>query len=570
MTNGTSSVLYPPIFDGVAAPAFLYTANGWTCKIDFSLSEFNTIDQYKIKNNKITGIQITIKDSATNRSVANSATEIIFKEIPENQSYITITNNDVTSFQKNHFYKVQIRFTDSGASEVPATPSASWINNNLAHFSEWSKVILIYGVDEVTAKINTLAPNSSNFNECDSEITLSTAFTTTDSEKVRYCNFKIYETNDDKTDLYLIEESGQILCKNNSASYDIKHRLLKNEKIKIKLQIITTNLYSWGEERIWLYTNNKDDTAWSGATLTADTLNELGIIKLNLNLNSALSSKTITIKRLNSRDNFYTYETLFQTTVNLQKGDNTWIDNTIEPGIYYQYKIINETDNKSILLNTPILCYAEDLFLTTAQQQLPIKFDSQISNITIKTADTPVETIGSRYPLFQRPGRMNYKTLSISGLITNFMDLEDGLNIQQIKNNYITQYNDYNYQHNIYPENDYVFEKLFRQKVIDFLNTNNIKLLRSLTQGNILVKLSNISLTPNQQLGRLVYSFSCTATEIAEATAENCLKYGITNTLINKAVIIPASRTIGSVDPKTTMGYYDPIASTTSGTGGNS
>jgi len=43
------------------------------------------------------------------------------------------------------------------------------------------------------------------------------------------------------------------------------------------------------------------------------------------------------------------------------------------------------------------------------------------------------------------------------------------------------------------------------------LYKNNVKLFRSATEGNILVKLMDISFTPNITLHRHIYSFSCTA-----------------------------------------------------------
>ena len=53
------------------------------------------------------------------------------------------------------------------------------------------------------------------------------------------------------------------------------------------------------------------------------------------------------------------------------------------------------------------------------------------------------------------------------------------------------------------------------------------KLFRSTPEGNILVTLSNISFTPNQTLGRMIYDFSCTATEIGEANIQNYKLYEI-------------------------------------------
>ena len=43
----------------------------------------------------------------------------------------------------------------------------------------------------------------------------------------------------------------------------------------------------------------------------------------------------------------------------------------------------------------------------------------------------------------------------------------------------------------------------------------------------MLVKLSNITFSPNISLGRRIYSFSCTVYEIAENSIDNINKYKI-------------------------------------------
>ena len=53
---------------------------------------------------------------------------------------------------------------------------------------------------------------------------------------------------------------------------------------------------------------------------------------------------------------------------------------------------------------------------------------------------------------------------------------------------------------------------------MDFLYANNVKLFRSTQEGNILVKLMDISFTPEAQLGRMIYSFSATAHEVDECS----------------------------------------------------
>ena len=92
---------------------------------------------------------------------------------------------------------------------------------------------------------------------------------------------------------------------------------------------------------------------------------------------------------------------------------------------------------------------------------------------------------------------------------------------QQLYGEYKQLYDNYNEQHKIDSYYDFVYEKYFRKKVIEFLYDGNIKTFRSLTQGNILVRLMDISFTPNTSLGRMIYSFSCTVYQVADNTIDN-------------------------------------------------
>jgi hypothetical protein len=52
-------------------------------------------------------------------------------------------------------------------------------------------------------------------------------------------------------------------------------------------------------------------------------------------------------------------------------------------------------------------------------------------------------------------------------------------------------------------------------------------LFRSPTEGNIVVKLMDISLTPDQKLGRYVWAFTGTAYEIASVDTQCLQELGI-------------------------------------------
>ena len=76
---------------------------------------------------------------------------------------------------------------------------------------------------------------------------------------------------------------------------------------------------------------------------------------------------------------------------------------------------------------------------------------------------------------------------------------------------------------------NFSYEREFKLEVLDWLNDGKPKLFKSPTEGNILVRLMNTSFTPEQVLGRMIYSFSTTMYEIDDLTLENIDKYKIQN-----------------------------------------
>jgi hypothetical protein len=72
-------------------------------------------------------------------------------------------------------------------------------------------------------------------------------------------------------------------------------------------------------------------------------------------------------------------------------------------------------------------------------------------------------------------------------------------------------------------------ERIFKLELLDWLGNGEIKLFKSPTEGNYLVRLMNVSLAPEDRLGRMLHSFSCTAYEVKENTDNNLLKLGFFN-----------------------------------------
>lgn len=74
-------------------------------------------------------------------------------------------------------------------------------------------------------------------------------------------------------------------------------------------------------------------------------------------------------------------------------------------------------------------------------------------------------------------------------------------------------------------------ERRYREKVMEWLTNGKPKLFRSPTEGNIIVVLSAVSFTPFQNSERMVYSFTATATEVAEYNLDNLIAYNLVPTV---------------------------------------
>ncbi len=70
-------------------------------------------------------------------------------------------------------------------------------------------------------------------------------------------------------------------------------------------------------------------------------------------------------------------------------------------------------------------------------------------------------------------------------------------------------------------------ERKFKLEVLDWLNNGQLKLFKSPAEGNYIVRLMNNSLTPEDQLGRMIHSFQSTAYEAMDNSMASLLASGI-------------------------------------------
>lgn len=210
---------------------------------------------------------------------------------------------------------------------------------------------------------------------------------------------------------------------------------------------------------------------------------------------------------------------------------NSYITDSVylEPSTAFDEKeIINEflkdTDN-------------ENIYLIDKNKTLCVKFNPKISSFKTTIQETKTDTIGGKYPMFYRNGTLGYKEFPVNGLISYHMDenekfmtkaelgleTEESVRAKTASGESAAALN--TPTHNLV-EYNIVAERKFRNAVLDWLNNGEVKLFKSPTEGMFLVRLMNISLSPEEKLGRMLYSFSATAYEVGEVNYENLVKYG--------------------------------------------
>lgn len=208
-----------------------------------------------------------------------------------------------------------------------------------------------------------------------------------------------------------------------------------------------------------------------------------------------------------------------------------WRDYTGEQGKTYQYSLQQYNDKdlySNRLLSNIVYCDFEDAFLFDGERQLKIKYNPKVSSFKATLQETKVNTIGSKHPFIFRNGKAYSHEFPISGLISYQMDEENLFSneypLSPIRKTTGASQND-NFSMTALNSTNMSKERNFKLQVLEWLNNGKPKLFRSPSEGNYIIRLMNVSLAPNDQLGRMIHTFNSTAYEIADCTYENLAYY---------------------------------------------
>ena len=211
--------------------------------------------------------------------------------------------------------------------------------------------------------------------------------------------------------------------------------------------------------------------------------------------------------------------------------------------LYYK-KAANVSDYQVDYLSTALFQYKETglehIYLSDSNQMLVVQYNPNISGFKYVTQENTTNTLGGKYPIIRVNGDTYYRQFSLSGtLYFNQISPKTSLDSQgtlvdewmEDAENSGLYFSNETAQQQLWmnSENQELIQTQMREAAIAFLTNRTPKIYRSREEGLIICYLSGVSFTPNKQLSRLVWDFSATVTEVAEANDENLKRYGFNN-----------------------------------------
>ena len=268
----------------------------------------------------------------------------------------------------------------------------------------------------------------------------------------------------------------------------------------------------------------------------------------SISANSSAEIEYLSLQRLGPEDGYKSYVEIARVPYDTKTGHFETRDYILNANAVYLYSIrpvgrdnsFGPLNIKKAALNR----YEYDWILQDTNTRICI-MDSSISSLTNVSKVGVIETIGSVYPVVNSYSNLKYKTFSYSGIAEVVTDVDKSVRKQvteavygtdpQVKTLIAAEYKknfpEYSARiddkvfnlDEIFSNNmalDLNYEREYRERVMDMLNDGKPKLFKTATEGLMYVKLYNVVLTPKQELGRYVYSFSCNVVQVGDVTED--------------------------------------------------
>ena len=533
-----NNYLFPPFMPS-KQDGFVVNGEG---RVYFNLSPLNSIDQvehlqlslYRQDNNRNLLTDRTYTSSGVSLNTRNSVLYYKKSEIKFSASkqmyYVVIPKLKTPLIPAGLVAKIQIRL---GTQTLRFANGAVYDNSTGEEMTEvWNNTqINVLGMSEwsTISIIKTLSPFDSyiqNFNKgvvnninttVYTFVGMTNLYNSNPKETIKSTRFVLFDFKGNQ-----LEDSGAIIQPESQKLYNY-HTFNKvldpDTTYQVLFEVSTSSGYTQSQLYDFAVVLEDRDITYSielNENYYGMSSEEISLTKTMVRLvvkdvaysNENLKPNTYLIRRASSKDNFETWIDLAELRCAIGTSElyATYNDIMVESGITYKYTVQPKMLNTSRLVvsdsveATPV--YEHTWLLGQNNAYLSIGFNLNLSNFKTVIKEAKIETIGSQYPFFVRNGDIKYREFSLSGLICQNMDATNSLKIGEYENRHIQ-------------------ERMFRDSLHELLLDGRPKLFKSETEGLILVYLSNVSLTPNNVLGRMLYDFSMTATEIGRVDVDN-------------------------------------------------
>ena len=533
-----NNYLFPPYMPS-KQDGFVVNGEG---RVYFNLSPLNSIDQvehlqlslYRQDNNRNLLTDRTYTSSGVSLNTRNSVLYYKKSEIKFSASkqmyYVVIPKLKTPLIPAGLVAKIQIRL---GTQTLRFANGAVYDNSTGEEMTEvWNNTqINVLGMSEwsTISIIKTLSPFDSyiqNFNKgvvnninttVYTFVGMTNLYNSNPKETIKSTRFVLFDFKGNQ-----LEDSGAIIQPESQKLYNY-HTFNKvldpDTTYQVLFEVSTSSGYTQSQLYDFAVVLEDRDITYSielNENYYGMSSEEISLTKTMVRLvvkdvaysNENLKPNTYLIRRASSKDNFETWIDLAELRCAIGTSElyATYNDIMVESGITYKYTVQPKMLNTSRLAvsdsveATPV--YEHTWLLGQNNAYLSIGFNLNLSNFKTVIKEAKIETIGSQYPFFVRNGDIKYREFSLSGLICQNMDATNSLRIGEYENRHIQ-------------------ERMFRDSLHELLLDGRPKLFKSETEGLILVYLSNVSLTPNNVLGRMLYDFSMTATEIGRVDVDN-------------------------------------------------
>lgn len=511
-------ILYAPIIEP-SIPAF----SGSTLKVNF---------QHNIAvGNDIGGIVATIKNYNSNEILNSITIEANTVDYVKGLAEFYLPKQ--LELIAGNFYKVQIAYQDLSLENFGPYSTVGitrWLGNND------TIELKVAGLKD-NAPEDVLNPNLIEYNGT-YKYNINGL-----SEPVYQYKFELLK-KDKKNNSELIETSDWLLPKRDSNNEPIMKYILQNDleyfvNYILRFTVLTVNGYTGIKEyqiaKRGLYPNQ-----FTGKLIVTQEpeAKENGYVHIYITQDATLADGVFRLIRREEYSDIWDELTRFNMAADDSVNQFSWKDYSVEHGKKYYYAIqqygldTSQQDSSipyySTIEEVPINeVQFEHMYLGDDKYQLKLAFNPQVSSFKETVLESKTDVIGGKYPFFFRNGNVRYKEIPISGLLSYFLD-DEGCFLNTLNTLPASIDNEGHFMRTTNLVNhNFASERQFKLAVLDWLNNGKPKLFRSPAEGNYVLRLMNISMSPNQQLGRMLHTISATGYEAMEASPSKMLEQKI-------------------------------------------